>query len=229
MKAAVSRQTDTPLRAGREERNGYGYQVWRTRDGFSLYGVGGQMGICMPGKGLVLCTLADTMKDEQGVQPIYDAFFEHLSHIDTYPASPEDRKALDLRLAALKLSCLPTCEEQVHPGVLHLINADPGLPFHTLSVHDHELVFEGEACWHLPFSDTAWIPGTFPQTDVPCYTHAAWTAPDTFCLHCELTGTWTGSMQLLMVIRDRTATLQVQSRIWELLPGWQGTAFGKWS
>lgn len=62
-----------------EEMQGYGYQFWRTtHDGYACFGMGGQLGICIPGKDLLIVTTADTQGRQGGVQLIYDALWSTL-------------------------------------------------------------------------------------------------------------------------------------------------------
>lgn len=69
---------DNRLCTNEEERYGYGWQVWMTRAGWAMYGLGGQLAIVCPEKDVCLCTIADTRLDPIGVQRIYNAFFEEL-------------------------------------------------------------------------------------------------------------------------------------------------------
>ena len=80
-----------------------------------MYGLGGQMAICIPETGLCLCTLADLMDESTGVQPIYDAFFRHLGHLEQLPANAEDAQRLQQKLNSLALDALP-----------HHVQAEPG-------------------------------------------------------------------------------------------------------
>lgn len=56
-----------------EEMQGYGYQFWRTtHNGYACFGMGGQLGICIPDKNMVIVTTADTQGRQGGVQLLYD-------------------------------------------------------------------------------------------------------------------------------------------------------------
>lgn len=56
-----------------EEMQGYGYQFWRTtHNGYACFGMGGQLGICLPDKNMVIVTTADTQGRQGGVQLLYD-------------------------------------------------------------------------------------------------------------------------------------------------------------
>lgn len=86
---------DNRLCTNEEERYGYGWQVWMTRAGWAMYGLGGQLAVVCPEKDVCLCTIADTRLDNVGVQRIYDAFFEEL-----YPyCGQEDMSPVTLQLS----------------------------------------------------------------------------------------------------------------------------------
>lgn len=60
-----------------EEMQGYGYQFWHTtHGGYACYGMGGQLGICLPERNMVVVTTADTQGRQGGVQLIYDALWD---------------------------------------------------------------------------------------------------------------------------------------------------------
>ncbi len=74
---AAAKQVPTDFLPMPEERHGYGWQVWRTRkNGFVLYGMGGQLAFCLPEDGLTFVTIADTIASFTGVHDIHRAFWE---------------------------------------------------------------------------------------------------------------------------------------------------------
>ena len=80
VREATSYRTDTS-KAGKvtEERQGYGYQIWRIRhNGFACYGMGGQLAICLPDHNLLVVTTADTLPIKGGHQLIFDSVYETL-------------------------------------------------------------------------------------------------------------------------------------------------------
>ena len=61
------------------EMQGYGMQIWQNeKGGFVLYGMGGQLGISLPSKNMLVMTTADTQGISGGNQVIYDAIYENL-------------------------------------------------------------------------------------------------------------------------------------------------------
>ncbi|MCI8521417.1 MAG: serine hydrolase [Clostridia bacterium] len=62
-----------------DEQQGYGMQFWRTRNnGFMLYGLGGQMAICLPDKDLIFVVTADAVEYKDGTQIIRDVFWNEI-------------------------------------------------------------------------------------------------------------------------------------------------------
>ena len=61
VKAAKSLQSDTYGKQGTfEEMQGYGYQIWLTRNGgYVLFGMGGQLALYVPDKDIFMITTAD--------------------------------------------------------------------------------------------------------------------------------------------------------------------------
>lgn len=64
-----------------EEMQGYGYQIWLTRNnGYVLFGMGGQLALYVPDKDIFMVTTADAQGRQGGVQLIYEAFWTEIYH-----------------------------------------------------------------------------------------------------------------------------------------------------
>ena len=97
---------ETVLNQNEEERYGYCWQCWRTRAGWAMYGMGGQLAVCCPDKGCILSTIADTRLDPFGVQRIYNAFFEEI-----YPYIDKE----DMECESYSLSIAPLKDDPTIP------------------------------------------------------------------------------------------------------------------
>lgn len=76
---ATCKQTDTSMQTAIDERQGYGYQFWKSRNnGFAMYGMGGQLAVCLPQYKITFVTTADTLEDKNGVGNIYEAFWKEV-------------------------------------------------------------------------------------------------------------------------------------------------------
>ena len=79
---ATSFQIDTLENGGAngwDFAQGYGYQFWRlTHNAWCMFGMGGQLAICLPEQDMLIVTTADTQPLAGGVQTILDAFWNCL-------------------------------------------------------------------------------------------------------------------------------------------------------
>lgn len=104
IREAVRKQTDTLGKtASTEEMQGYGYQFWRVRhNGWACFGMGGQLGVCLPDKELIFVTTGDAQAVQGGVQMIYQAFWQEIyNKIDTNVPEPSGQKG-EIRYRELK-------------------------------------------------------------------------------------------------------------------------------
>lgn len=73
-----------------ENRQGYGYQFWRTRhQGFLAWGIGGQIVLCLPAHDLALITTGSSFERSDGHQMVFDAVFEELLPALTRVSTPQ--------------------------------------------------------------------------------------------------------------------------------------------
>lgn len=80
VRSAKSKHSDPYAKQGTlEELQGYGYQIWLTRNGgYVLFGMGGQLALYVPDKDVFMVTTADAQGRQGGVQLIYDAFWDEI-------------------------------------------------------------------------------------------------------------------------------------------------------
>lgn len=221
--AATSWQIATGERPGPEERYGYGYQFWMMREGFSMYGLGGQMALCLPEKQLALVTTADLITDSTGVQPIYDAFFRNLSCIDALPSDPSDAARLQERLTKLRVQPLNGTNDRT----LHVDLTLGALPFSALTIAPgHVALTMGGVDYTLPCRAGEWREGIFPVSQERCIVSGGWVAPDRFELLTELCGDFAVCMKLFVQVCGSEATVRVVSSLWEFQAGWGGQDWG---
>ncbi len=224
LREATGWQIATGERAAREERYGYGYQFWMMREGFSMYGLGGQMALCLPGEGLALCTTADMICDGAGVQPLYDAFFRHLKGIASLPSDPADAEALRRRLESLRVAPL----EGATRAPVRIALTQQTLPFAGLEIAPRGVTFtmrSGDA-FTLPCAAGAWERGVFPASQEACITSGAWRSGTRYELLCELCGDFNACMKLFVSLSGSRASVRVVSSLWEFQSGWSGQDWG---
>lgn len=226
LRAATSRLIATEERSAPEERYGYGYQFWQMRRGFCMYGMGGQMGLCLREEGLSLCTTGNTMLSSVGVQPIYDGFFRRLAGIGSLPSDPHDAQELSARLATLALP--PVTPARAQHAVRRIRFTRTELPFTALTIRPEAVVFRMEARDAvLPYAVGGWAEGIFPGTGERCVTSAAWTEEDRFVLRCEVKDSFICSMEMVVSFRGDRGAVRLNGALWELTPGWSGLSWGE--
>jgi len=78
---------------------GYGYQIWRVKDGFAFNGMGSQFTVCLPEKDLIFVCTADTQGLSSAEELIMTAFYDNI--VDDIADTPleEDKTAYDALLS----------------------------------------------------------------------------------------------------------------------------------
>ena len=213
---------DTLLQGPEEERYGYGWQCWRTRAGWSLYGMGGQLAVICPDRQAVLSTIADTRLDPVGVQRIYNAFFEEL-----YPYIDETEEApvrLDLAVHSLPDDAgIPLPENREYR-----FSGDNPLQLRSLRITGNSLLYENaRGKVSLPFSrgmvlQTAW-PG-WPE--VPALVSAGMAAPGLLRVRCFAAGNAPCGFDMLLSVRGEELTVQSRCSSDPVTRGYDGIATG---
>lgn len=213
---------ETALRENAEERFGYGWQCWRTRAGWSMYGLGGQLAVLCPEKRALLTTIADTRLDGQGVQRIYDAFFEELyPHLDGAAGEP-----LSLSLAPKGLGHCP--EHALAAAGPFAFEAGNPLGLRTLRLRGDCLVYENaRGAAELPFECGAVKPIAYPGwPEVPALVEAGWIGPGLLRLRCHAIGDAPCGFDMLVCFKPDAVTVQARRSHDPLTEGYDGVATG---
>lgn len=256
VKEMTSNLTPNSLTGGViSEMQGYGYQLWCSRHGgFALYGMGGQLAICLPAQDIILVTTADTQGCGGGNDFIYNSFYEEiLPALDTHPADEATEAAqtalLAERLASLTLAPLKkwrrtvldipyndsflnsaACAEAINHKVFYLENNPQGFTALSLSLSDKEGMLNftrGGASCSLPFGLDTCLPGTFPEYNMACATSAMWLSADTFCLKSHLLDTCVGSVQFELVFGENDVTVFMKKIEETLFNEYAGHLYGR--
>ncbi len=225
---ATARQIGTEMQQNPEERFGYGYQFWRTRGGWSMYGMGGQLAVACPEEGVLLTTIADTRLDGYGVQRVYDAFFdEALAHMDDAP-QPGAQEALAQRLASLRMKGLPSATGAREPDAARAyVLRDGPAALHGVTIERGAVTFE----WESGAQRFAWerlgeiSEGLFPGTRVPCLTSAGYTDDGALRVRCNAIGDAPCGIELLLCEREKTLSLRMRKSSDPLTNRYEGLAF----
>lgn len=215
IETATSHLTDTCVTAPLpSEACGYGYQFWRNqKNGYTCYGMGGQLIIFLPDHDLICVTTADTQGIGGGNQVIYDALYEEiLPYIsDTpLPAQAEENERLqnqllNLKIAPVKGNLSSPLADRISGTTFHA--AENPLGFSrlclTLSGDSGILSFSLNGKEHsLPFGIGTLLTGAFPVYGFHCASGGAWLADHTFYLKVHLIDSVVGSVRFQFSFRD---------------------------
>ena len=223
------KQIGTPLQENREEKYGYGWQCWRTRAGWALYGMGGQRSVLCPDRQAILSTIADTRLDPAGVQRIYDAFFD-----EVWPYLPEDGRIPERETGLPLILDLPAAgladDGAVRPSGdgLYVFPQPNPLGLKSLALSESELTLVRDSGSSvLAFTrgetrETAW-PG---RPDVPATVSAARPEAGNLRLRCHAVGDAPCGFDLLISLRDGLITVRSRCSSDPLTAGFDGIASG---
>lgn len=223
VEAMGQKHIDTPLQDNEEEQYGYGWQCWRTRAGWAMYGLGGQLAILYPDKRAILCTIADTRLDPFGVQRIYNAFFQEL-----YPYL--DREDMAPTRFEIAHQLVPHHPEYAMGSTPRFTFSDGNpLQLKWLQLRDSCLYYENaRGPVELPFACGQNVPIPFPGwPDVPAQVAAGWLAPGQLRLRCHAIGNAPCGFDLLLSLRENRATVQCKRSHDPVTEGYDGVVSGE--
>ena len=213
---------ETLLQTNEEEQYGYGWQCWRTRAGWAMYGMGGQLAVICPEKNAVLTTVADTRLDPVGVQRIYNAFFEEL-----YPETESLQDRTELTLTAQSLPDRP--EFGLDETGLYRFPEDNQLKLKTLRLAGDCLIYENaRGLVSLPFvrGKNAEVP--YPGwKEVPALVSAGWAEKDLLRIRCYAIGNAPCGFDMLLRFTDECVTVQSRKSFDPVTENYDGVATGR--
>ena len=189
-----------------EERLGYGWQCWRTRAGWSMYGLGGQLAVVCPEKRALLTTIADTGLDGYGVQRIYDAFFEEIyPHIGEKPVEPVTLALQNRPLDNDAAFAVARAGEYRFPE-------GNALGLRRLSLSEGLLRYENaRGSIELPFMPGADIEAPYPGwSGVPAIVKSGWAAPGLLRLRVHAAGDAPCGFDMLLCFTADGVTVQAR-------------------
>lgn len=215
----------TDMQTNPEERYGYGWQCWRTRAGYAMYGLGAQLAVMCPDKDALLCTIADTRLDPVGVQRVYDAFFEEI-----YPyIGAEDMPfaAYDLHMRALSCACPQAAPE----GVLNIeyrFDEQNMLGLRSLRVKENALVIRNAfGSGEMPFGLGKNVKSAFPGWEgTPALCSGAWLPGGRLHVRCFAVGDSPCGAELLLTFAKGCVTVQARRSYDPVTQGYDGVATG---
>jgi hypothetical protein len=212
---------ETLLQTNEEERYGYGWQCWRTRAGFAMYGMGGQLAILCPDRGALLSTIADTRLDPFGVQRIYNAFFEEI-----YPYIGEED--MDAEKLHLRVPAVPDRPEfALEETGLYTFGENP-LGLRSLQLKRDCLLYENaRGAVRLPFARGGSLEIVYPGwEDVPALSSGGWVDRNVLRIRCFAVGDAPCGFDMLVCFREKAVTVQCRKSSDPVTEGYEGVASG---
>ena len=213
---------DNRLCANEEERYGYGWQVWLTRNGWAMYGLGGQLAVVCPEKDVCLCTIADTRLDNMGVQRLYNAFYEEL-----YPwCGQEDMSEIRLNLSTHPVGHDPSSAME-QAGPYYFAEGNP-LGLKSVELRGNELLWENAFGKNpLRFGLGENIVDTFPGwPDHPTLSSGGWVEPGLLRVRCFIIGNAPCGVDMLLSFKGNCLTVQSRKSFDPATNAYEGVASG---
>ncbi len=116
MQEATGGQVPTDLQPVLDEQCGYGYFIWKPREeGFTFFGMGGQLAVCFPQYDFCYITMADTIGNPAGVQALHDCFYRTV-----FPCLKASSPSGTHGAKAYGSTCEGICEEKREQGFLSM-------------------------------------------------------------------------------------------------------------
>ncbi len=226
---ATEKQIDTTFQPNPEERWGYGYQFWRTRNGYAMYGMGGQLAVFLPERRIILCTIADTRLEPFGVQRIYDAFYEEIAQAKDTESDARAEAELAQALSALAVAAVPDVPAYAaaFAPVYRMEPNDMGLRSVRFGEGgDVSLTWDDGETHRFAWGVGRVKPGVFQGE--PCLVSGGFYAPGALRVRCHLTGDAPCGMEMLLAQgRGQTFTVRLRHSSDPLTNRYEGFAGGE--
>lgn len=223
-----------------EEMQGYGYQIWMTRNGgYVLFGMGGQLALYVPEKDIYMITTADAQGRQGGVQLIYDAFWDEIySKIksDELPENNDAYKSLESFCSSRTLMHIPggtfspfaeradkkkyVCDSNpcgVQSVRLDFDGADSGTFSYKNDTGSHTLAFGiGKNEY-----------GIFPDYNLKYAASAAWRMENYLLIKVQIIDSNVGNLYIGLSFKDDFVTVMLRKTVENSLNEYNGVFSGK--
>lgn len=240
---ATAKQIDTSLQPSIEEQQGYGYQFWRCRNnGFAMYGMGGQLAVCLPEHDFMLVTTADTQGNPYGIQGIYEALWHQILPYlkgrsqGTISVEPLIVDKLKDKIAHLKVqvetgAMQSNTASSIHSRKYCLSQNPMGITECRVKFLDGSgvLNYRNENGDHeIAFGLGRMIQQKFPEINLTCISSAAWVEENKLHLRSYIIEELPGSVNMTITFKQNTITLVMKKIAENQLEQYEGFASGVW-
>ena len=190
-----------------EEMQGYGYQFWRTtHNGYACYGMGGQLGICLPDRNMVVVTTADTQGRQGGVQLLYDALWDIILKDDHGASGYMAIRTVDeIPQICLHGERQTALENEINGRLIIADENEQGFKSFRINLRETEGTLEyengtGKHTLHFGI-------GSNEETIFPHYEHmalvsGAWKNENTFLIYAQIIDEYVGKVFLSFSFND---------------------------
>lgn len=205
MKEAVTNQVPTDLQPKLDEQFGYGFFFWMPREeGFTFFGMGGQLAVCFPQYDFCYITMADTIGSPAGVQQLHDCFFQtiypYFMKADKSDSVEKERKACDRE----------GCDREENEKYIFYPNDMnwESVVFHWRE-HKLELSLSGNT-FTFAYQTDSWQSQSFLNTSYECECLGEW-KQEHFILQCYVTDEEQGNIQFDFAWKDERLSVRAIS------------------
>lgn len=219
LREAVSLQVPT-LHFGQtlEEQLGYGYQFWRIRNGFAMYGLGGQYVLFYPEQNLVFAVTADTQNIKGGNQTILNVIGNNVRNLEP------------IKTDMGTLTNKPEQESRYLPqkewnSSYRLLENEKEFETLTLSFNQSEgllILSSAINSFSIPFSFTELKVSTLQGYDERIAVKAAWADSHTLYLPIQIVGESVGSIHMMLRLSEENITVFMRKAEESLFTEFQG-------
>ncbi|WP_160692332.1 serine hydrolase domain-containing protein [Clostridium sp. C2-6-12] len=237
---ATKKQVDTFIQSVIDEQQGYGYQFWKSRyGGFTLYGMGGQLSICLPQYKVIFTTIADTQGNPTGLQNIYDAFWQQV-----FPYINREYKMLDKNEESfIKLKekidnlYIKPIEGEVKSQYISKINGKKYiLESNLMELKYFKITFENKegfieyknvkGKFKIPFTLGKIKKFEQETLKISMLISAAWKSENILCFQINLIGELLGSIRVNIGFNNEFVTISSKKYVEGILNNYDGIAVG---
>lgn len=241
---AVSHLSDTCVTAPvPSEAQGYGMQFWRgAHNGYTCYGMGGQLIIFLPDYDLICVTTADTQDVQGGNQQIYDALYEELlPHIQeqVLPEDAETARRLEQAASTLKLEPLQGANtsdtgNKINGKTFHIQTNNSGFESFTVrfdKTSDAQDIgtlsfIYGQKTYTIQFGLGNLQTGSFPLYDMHYAASGAWLPDGTLYVKAHIIDSYVGSVHFQLSFGENDLTIFMRKKEESLFQEFNGHLYG---
>ncbi|MDE5865007.1 MAG: beta-lactamase family protein, partial [Lachnospiraceae bacterium] len=217
------------------EAQGYGMQFWRgDKNGYTCYGMGGQLIIFLPDYDIICVTTADTQDIGGGNQQIYDALYEEILpyiqdetlHADAESSQLLTGKASSLKIEPLKnaASTASSCEmvKKINDKTFTVRTADSGFEcftvhFNTSSASEKQdsgslsFIYKHEP-YTIKFGIGNMQTGSFPIYNQNYAASGAWLSDGTLYIKAHIIDAYVGSVHFQLSFGENDLTIFMRKK-----------------